>query len=98
MDLPGSLFLDEVGVLVRPALDNVAVSKTSLRPPTKVIFDGGSLVVSDVISRGQRFAVKDVPVGEPVIQYGHPFGMSKGIAKGQLVHLGEHRWGLNAFG
>ncbi|MHC4497896.1 MAG: UxaA family hydrolase [Planctomycetota bacterium] len=89
--MPDSFFLNEVGVMVQPALDNVVISKTELKPQATILFDGDNIVISDCISRGQRFAVRDIPNGEPVIQYGSPFGASTGIGKGQLVHSGNIR-------
>lgn len=89
--MPDSFSLNEVGVMVQPALDNVVISKTELKPQATIIFDGDNIVIGDCISRGHRFAVRDIPDGERVIQYGCPFGISTGISKGQLVHSGNIR-------
>ncbi|MHC4060774.1 MAG: UxaA family hydrolase [Planctomycetota bacterium] len=91
MDLPDSFPLDEVGVMVQPALDNVAISKTKLKPQATILLSGDNIVINDCISRGQRFAIRDIPDGEHVIQYGCTFGISTGINKGQLVHSGNIR-------
>ncbi|MDQ3801287.1 MAG: UxaA family hydrolase, partial [Acidobacteriota bacterium] len=41
--------------------------------------------VRDKVPPGHRFATRDIPAGEFVLQYGHPIGTSLGIREGDLI-------------
>ncbi len=85
----GGAALEDVAIVVNPDADNVAVSKTGLAAGTCLSFQGGIITLRDNILKGQRFAIKDIDVGEYVIQYGYPFGRSTSIHQGALIHNGN---------
>jgi altronate hydrolase len=46
---------------------------------------GEAISLRDDIPAGHRFALKDIPEGVHVVQYGHAFGVSTGIEKGEVI-------------
>lgn len=72
-------------LIVNSQVDNVAVSKIDLSAGTQLSIDGQPLELRHPIARGQRFALREIPAGQGVIQYGSAFGISTGIAAGQLI-------------
>src|SRR5207247_2443831 len=77
--------VSDYAIIVNPA-DNVAVVKTPTRPGLALALpDGETVVVSDEIPGGHRFAPRDIPAGEFVRQYGQPIGTSLGIEKGEWI-------------
>jgi altronate hydrolase len=73
-------------VIVDPAHDNVAVVKRGVDAGLVVEVPGGRVVtVSDAVAAGHRFATRDIPRGEFVVQYGQPIGTSRGIAEGEPI-------------
>jgi altronate hydrolase len=79
--------LGEVGIVVNPTLDNVAISKVDLSSGTSILYSNGKITVRSDVGRGQRFALNEIPEGHPVVQYGFPFANSKGIQAGELIHF-----------
>lgn len=73
--------------LVISAGDNIAVAKREIARSSVMEFSDGAVTVRDSIPKGQRFAIKDIKTGAPAVQYGYPFGRSKGIKKGELVSM-----------
>ena len=77
--------LSECAVVVSAA-DNVAVVKSTLtRGDLVEMPDGARVEISGQVTPGHRFATRDVPVGEFVLQYGHPIGTSKAISGGDPI-------------
>ncbi|HLQ77866.1 MAG TPA: UxaA family hydrolase [Terriglobia bacterium] len=77
--------LNEYAIIVNSS-DNVAVVKKEIRAGTGVPLPGGqSVSVLNDISVGNRFALRAIPAGEFVRQYGQPIGTSLGIAEGNLI-------------
>lgn len=77
--------LAQCAVVVSPK-DNVAVVKTGLAAGDVVALpDGRSLPITGEVTPGHRFALRAVPVGEFVLQYGQPIGTSKGIGAGDPI-------------
>ena len=72
-------------VIVVPGKDNVAISRADLPLGCEFVIGKNRIVLDDAIGRGQRFALTEILSGEVVIQYGVPFGTSKGIRKGGLI-------------
>jgi hypothetical protein len=57
--------------------DNVAVVKTETSPHLKVILRDGRMVqLRDAVPPGHRFATRDIPEGQFVLQFGQPIGTS----------------------
>ena len=72
-------------VIVDPR-DNVAVVKNDTSPGLEVeLPDGGIVVVTAAVTAGHRFATRDIPAGEFVLQFGQPIGTSLGIRKGEHI-------------
>ena len=79
----------EACIIVDPAKDNVAICKSYLDNGTKISLDKAELILKQPVSKGQRFALRDIPSGELVVQYGSPFGVSADIEAGELIHPGN---------
>ncbi|HEX8282788.1 MAG TPA: altronate dehydratase family protein [Pyrinomonadaceae bacterium] len=66
--------------------DNLAVVKAPTAPGLEVTLDSGRVVrVRAAVPPGHRFATRDIPEGEFVLQYGQPIGTSLGIREGELI-------------
>jgi altronate hydrolase len=79
--------LHEVAVIVHPDQDHVAVAK-QLIPAGKTLSwkeTDAEITVRADVPTGHRFAIRSVPAGEWVRQYGQPFARSKGLAPGDRV-------------
>ncbi len=73
-------------ILINDA-DSVAVALQDLAAGTTVEVAGQKIVLQDAITRGHKFALKEIAEGEPVIKYGFAIGRAKSkIAVGQHVH------------
>src|SRR5438874_2682820 len=77
--------VSDYAIIVNPD-DNVAVVKTATFVGlTLVLPNGETIVVSDEIPPGHRFATCDIPAKDFVRQYGQPIGTSLGIEKGEWI-------------
>src|ERR687885_133671 len=77
--------ISEYAIIVDPR-DNVAVVKTETAPGLELILpDGRAIQVSATVPPGHRFATRDIPAGEFVLQYGQPIGTSLGISEGEYI-------------
>src|SRR5881394_1331251 len=66
--------------------DNVAVVKNETEDGLMLTLPSGDLVtVKKAVPPGHRFATREIPPGEFVLQYGQPIGTSLGIEKGEWV-------------
>jgi len=77
--------LDSVAMQMSVA-DNVAVAKLAIPKGTVIRDHGREIEIIDTIPQGHRFSLRDIVKGEPVLQYGYPFGTAPGIKKGRLIH------------
>ncbi len=78
--------LCDLAVIVDPERDHVAVAKELIPAATQLLWEGhGTLTVNADIPPGHRFAIRPVPAGDWIRQYGHPFARSKGLAPGDRV-------------
>lgn len=75
----------DVAIISSPRADNVAVVYVPLLAGTIVKNGAETIEIQTAIDCGNRFALRDIPEGEYVRQYGAPFGCSRGIIKGGLV-------------
>src|SRR5918912_2120850 len=72
--------------MIVSAEDNLAVVKEQTAPGLEVALPDGRVVrVSEAVPPGHRFATRDIPAGEFVLQYGHPIGTSLGIREGEYI-------------
>lgn len=66
--------------------DNVAVAKKDLSRNMSLMYKGKELRIVEFIPEGQRFSLTDISRGKLLVQYGQPFGVSKGIRQGHLLN------------
>ncbi len=79
--------ISEYAIIVDPR-DNVAVVKAETVPGLEIeLPDGRLLEVKAAIGRGHRFATRDIPAGEFVLQFAQPIGTSLGIHAGEAISL-----------
>ncbi len=76
----------DVAILIDPDKDNVAVALKEIPSSTLLHGDGGNVLkIIKPVKKAQRFAISEISSGNYLFQYGHPFGRSKGIRKGELL-------------
>lgn len=67
--------------------DNVAIALSEIAAGTRVTLGSATVLVSEPIGMGHKFALVDVPAGSEVRKYGFPIGRARGdIAAGAWVH------------
>lgn len=76
--------IKDYAIIVDPK-DNVAVVKRPAQPGLEVSLDDRIIQVKAVVPPGHRFATRDIPAGEFVLQYGQPIGTSLGISEGDRI-------------
>jgi altronate hydrolase len=77
--------LSEFAIIVDPN-DNVAVVKKATSAGLELLLrDESSIEVRSAVPPGHRFATKDIPAGEFVLQFGQPIGTSLGIQQGEQI-------------
>lgn len=79
--------LEDVAVVVRPGLDNVAaVVADDLPMGLELQVDGQRLLLPQSLRRGQSVALREIQAGEPVVSLGAPYGTARRrIAPGERV-------------
>jgi arabinonate dehydratase len=82
---PPASLLSEFAIVVDPK-DNVAVVKSQTSPGLELLLPDESLIeIRGVIPPGHRFATRDIPAGEFVLQFGQPIGTSLGVRQGEQI-------------
>jgi altronate hydrolase len=77
--------VNEYAIIVSPE-DNLAVVKRETAPGLELTLPAGRvIVVKDAVQPGHRFATRDIPAGQFVLQYGQPIGTSLGIREGEYI-------------
>ena len=77
--------LSEFAIIVDPK-DNVAVVKKATSPGLELLLpDESSIEVHSAVPPGHRFATKDIPACDFVLQFGQPIGTSLGIKQGEQI-------------
>jgi altronate hydrolase len=77
--------IKDYAIIVDPT-DNVAVVKKPTEPGLEVaLVDDRIIRVNAMVPPGHRFATRDIPAGQFVLQYGQPIGTSLGIREGDLI-------------
>jgi altronate hydrolase len=85
LEAPQAALVSEYAIIV-DSNDNVAVVKKATFNELEVVLPGGKLVqVRGAIPPGHRFATRDIPAGEFVLQFGQPIGTSLGIRSGEQI-------------
>src|SRR6185369_13598117 len=79
------LLLSEFAIIVDPN-DNVAVVKKETSSGLELLLPNESLIeIRAAVPPGHRFATRDIPEGEFVLQFGQPIGTSLGIKQGEQI-------------
>ena len=65
--------------------DNCAIATRSLDAGTPVIAGGKTLNISSTVLEGHRFALENIPEGQPLLSWGLPFGYAT-----RPIHPGEY--------
>ncbi|HST21673.1 MAG TPA: altronate dehydratase family protein [Blastocatellia bacterium] len=77
--------IKDYAIIVDPT-DNVAVVKKPTEPGLEVaLVDDRIIRVNAMVPPGHRFATRDIPAGQFVLQYGQPIGTSLGIREGDRI-------------
>ncbi|HEX8889413.1 MAG TPA: UxaA family hydrolase [Pyrinomonadaceae bacterium] len=77
--------ISEYAIIVDPK-DNLAVVKQQTAPGLELTLPTGRVIrVNAIVPPGHRFATRDIPEGEFVLQYGQPIGTSLGIKEGDYI-------------
>src|SRR5678816_2618393 len=77
--------LSDFAIVVDPK-DNVAVVKKATTPGLEILLpDQRVIVIRGEVPPGHRFATRDIPAGEFVLQFGQPIGTSLGIESGEQI-------------
>jgi altronate hydrolase len=85
LETPQAALVNEYAIIVDPK-DNVAVVKKATFADLEVVLPDGRLVqLCGAVPPGHRFATRDIPAGEFVLQFGQPIGTSLGISSGQQI-------------
>jgi len=75
----------EFAIIVDPN-DNVAVVKKATTPGLELLLpDQSTVEIRGEIPPGHRFATRDIPTGNFVLQFGQPIGTSLGITQGEQI-------------
>lgn len=74
-------------IVVNSLKDNVAVCTHELAAGTQISIDEDRFAIKASLTKGQRFAIRNIAEEEEVIQYGYPFGISKGIDQGEIIQV-----------
>jgi altronate hydrolase len=77
--------ISDYAIIVNPK-DNVAVVKAQTEKGLSVVLPDKHIVtLKSEVPPGHRFATREIPAGEFVLQYGQPIGTSLGIEKGEWI-------------
>ena len=79
--------LSDLAVVVDPDHDDVAVAVQPIDAGTTLYGENGNPVtLRATIRAGHRFAIRPVPAGTWILQYGQPFAISRGLVPGDPVN------------
>ncbi|OLE54656.1 MAG: hypothetical protein AUG51_07135 [Acidobacteria bacterium 13_1_20CM_3_53_8] len=77
--------ISDYAIIVDPR-DNVAVVKKETSLDLELILPDGRVgQLTDAVPPGHRFATRDIPSNDFVLQYGQPIGTSLGIREGERI-------------
>ena len=68
--------------------DNVAVALADFAKDDRILMDGTELVLRQPVDFGHKFALRDIPQGQPIVKYAETIGIaSQPITAGDHVHV-----------
>src|SRR5258707_15421173 len=84
-EITSAASISEYAIIVDPN-DNVAVVKRATSTDLEVVLPDGRLIrLCGAVPPGHRFAIRDIPAREFVLQFGQPIGTSLGIKSGEQI-------------
>lgn len=85
IETPRAAQISEYAIIV-DSNDNVAVVKKATVPGLGIVLPNGAPVeIRDAVPPGHRFATRDIPAGQFVLQFGQPIGTSLGVKTGEQI-------------
>jgi altronate hydrolase len=86
LQTPQAALLSDCAIIVDPK-DNVAVVKKPATAGLEIVLPDDSLLqIRSDVPLGHRFAIRDIPAGQFVLQFGQPIGTSLGIVQGDQIN------------
>ena len=81
-------------IKIHPA-DTVAVALSPLKEGTEIQIDDQTVVLTEDIPQGHKFALTNITEGDSIIKYGNSIGVAKtDITKGSWIHTHNMKTGL----
>jgi len=85
LQTPQAALVSDYAIIVDPK-DNVAVVKKPVTAGLEIVLpDDSVLQVRNDVPPGHRFAIRDIPTDQFVLQFGQPIGTSLGILQGEQI-------------
>jgi len=84
LQTPQAVLLSDYAIIVDPK-DNVAVVKKPTIAGLEIVLPDCVLQIRSDVPLGHRFAIRDIPAGQFVLQFGQPIGTSLGIVQGDQI-------------
>jgi len=72
-------------LVVVPVQDNVAIAVRDLAAGERIDLAGNTITVVEDVPAGHPLAIKPIPSGQPIMEYGQPWGLSRGLGPGQRI-------------
>jgi len=72
-------------IVVHPEADNIGIAVRDIRAGEVIDLESRALTVSDDVPSGHPVAIRPIPDGQPIVEYGRPWGISRGILPGQRI-------------
>lgn len=76
--------MQDVAILT-PGDEQMAVARVPLSRGAVISYGNRQIVLASNIPRGHRFALRELPEGELLRQFGYPIAISRGISQGELL-------------
>ncbi len=74
-----------LAIVVKPEQDNVAIAVKDLTPGHALDVAGMRVIVQDAVPAGHPLAIQDIPKGQPIMEYGQPWAISRGVRAGKRI-------------
>lgn len=84
MTVSGANEMQDVAILT-PGDEQMAVARVSLARGAVISYANQQIVLASDIPKGHRFALRELPKGELLRQFGYPIALSRGISQGELL-------------
>lgn len=84
MTVSGAIEMQDVAILT-PGDEQMAVARVPLARGSVISYGNQQIVLGSEIPKGHRFALRELPRGELLRQFGYPIALSRGISQGELL-------------